>query len=164
MTLGNFNSTNAKKTGQAAMFAGGNDSISPGFKYDIKTTFLSTTRKLPTFTLGAKRELKGKSALMNQTCTPVNVGPDSYTPQFKTVSHIKSVPKIGFGNSGRFPSLGAIRRPHETFYQYSSIGDQVASAKLTEYRYSHGKADRGANVTGVVSAKMLKIPLPHAAY
>jgi hypothetical protein len=146
------------------MTSGNPNAISPGFQYEAKTTFLSTTKTLPTFTLGAKRDEKGKSGLLNTSATPINVGPDSYTPHFGTVSHIKSVPKIGFGSSLRFPSMGNARRPHETFYQYTSLGCQVASAKLSEYRYSVGKNERGGNLTGVATARILKVPLPHAVY
>lgn len=146
------------------MTSGHKEAIGPGYQYEAKTTFLSTSKTLPTFTLGAKRDQKGKSGLLNNSATPVNVGPDSYTPQFGTVSHIKSAPKIGFGSSHRFPSLGNGRRPNETFYQYTSFGSQVASAKLSEFRYTLGKGERGANQTGIATARILKLSLPHAAY
>lgn len=164
LVVGDFNSATSRSKGQSVLVSGAAEGVHPGFKYDVKTTFLSTTRRLPTFTHGAKRSEKGKSGLAAQTSTPINVGPDSYRPHYDTVSHIKSAPKIGFGSGGRFPSLGPIRRPNETFYVYSGIGRQVASGKLSEYRFSQSKGERGAGPAGLAPSRPLLVPLPHNAY
>lgn len=164
LAVGDFNSATSRSKCQSVLVSGAAKGIHPGFNYDVKTTFLSTARRLPTFTVGAKRCEKGKSGLAAQTSTPINVGPDSYRPTYQTVSHIKSAPKIGFGGAGRFPSLGAVRRPHETFYAYSGLGRQVDSAKLSEYRFSQSRAERSAVQAGLAPARTLKVPLPHNAY
>lgn len=140
------------------------DPTSPGFKYNVDCNFLSTRKTLPTFSLGARRNVNGDSGLVNVVSTPINVGPDKYTPQYNTVSRIKCMPKIRVGSEMRFRGGSQNLKLHETYYVYSSIGGQIDSRKLTENKYSMQRADRMRNTQQFGSAKILKMSLPHAAY
>lgn len=140
------------------------DSTNPGYKYNVDCTFLSTRKTLPTFSLGARRSVNGSSGLVNVVSTPINVGPDRYTPQYNTVSGIKCMPKIRVGSEMRFRGNSQNVKLHETYYLYSSIGSQIDSKKLSEHKYSMQRADRMSNNQQFGSAKILKMSLPHAAY
>lgn len=165
LQVGDFDSAaEAGTQRQNAMVPLTGDPHSPGFKYDVQTRFLSTRRTLPTFSLGARREVKGGSALVNNFATPANVGPDKYHPKFGTLSRLKGDPKVKFGTDLRFKSMDRGARFNETYYTYSSLGGQVNSRKLTENQFSIGKFERMSRHASHSSARILKVPLPHAAY
>lgn len=162
--MAGFDSRSYKTATQNAISPDVGDPEAPGYKYDIKTHFLSTRKRQATFSLGARRDEKGKNGLINLTATPINIGPNSYAPRFTTTSQLKSAPKVGFTGDSRFGHQNRLLRMHETYYTYSCLGSQVSSAKLTENKYSFGRFERMSKHGNTASARILKVSLPHAVY
>lgn len=136
----------------------------PGFKYNPNITCLSTRLRQPTFTLGAKRDNGTEGGLVNCTSTPANVGPDSYKPSYDEVSRMHKTPNVRFTSEKRFSGLMKSRQHFETYVAYSSLGNQSSSVKKTGNQFSMGKCQKMSRFGNGTSAKIIKLPLPHAIY
>ena len=136
----------------------------PGYKYNLSASFLSTRVRVPTYSLGSRGNSKTQSGLLNATSTPVNVGPDSYTPSQNGLSTCRKTERVRFTKEKRFGCQNSAWRIHETFHLYSSVGKQINSMKKTESQFSLGKGRRLENTLNQHAAKICKLSLPHAKY
>jgi len=138
------------------------DPSKPGYNYNPKVENLSTKKKIPVFSFGGKPLAKGRS-LAKLTSTPINLGPNSYDPNFKKESKVKANPVINFPKAPRFHNAYVPQSQHESYSKYNSIGKQLISTKKTETTVGFGRGKRGVSA-GFMPTSTLKIQLPHAKY
>ena len=138
------------------------DPNKPGFRYDPKVEKLSTRKRMPIFSFGGKLLAKGRT-LAKLTSTPVNLGPNSYEPNYRTESKVKADPVINFPKAPRFHSAYSSQSTHESYAKYHSIGKQLISTKKTESTVGFGRGKRGVSA-GFMPNNTLKLQLAHAKY
>ena len=121
----------------------------------------------PVYSFGFKREKKGQSALMMPTSTPGNVGPGLYDPDKRSISTQKAEVKVKFNATAKMALEPRKTYVHETYEDYSAIGQQLRSKKTTEGRVKFDKAQKNVS-TGVfkqdLATQMPKLNLAHAHY
>ena len=121
--------------------------------------------KTPSYFIAEKTNA---SSIKMLTGTNENVGPGKYRVESaKYTSKHKLFPKYTIGNDKRKPLYNKGFAKNETYYVYSSCGNQVMSKKRTESRAKIGKATRDReNNRGVFKSMMerqptrISIPMP----
>ena len=123
----------------------------PRIKYNFRETTPGPGRydptfknkiKYPSYYLGEKT--KFNDPLYIHTGTNKNVGPGKYNidPSDKLRSTWTNLPKYSIGN-GKRKELGNKKwTKNETYYMYSSFGDQIQTKKRSEPRTKEGKSTR----------------------
>ena len=135
----------------------------PGFNYTPHFEASSLVKKSVSHSFRTGNSKNNLSGLTGDG-TPLNVGPNSYNPDYKALNEIKGIVNQKFGTAKR--NLQEINgdRYFDTYVDYSSMGIQVASKKKTEREISLGKANKNTSFTGIMDRKVLKVALKHANY
>ena len=134
----------------------------PGQKPEVK--------KPPSYSLGAKRELKGESPLVLCISTPNAIGPARYMPEHSAyTSQNKNSVKNSFTKDIRKPLFRKTFDKNQTYETRGSVGTQIDSRKKSEGKCTFGTSGRGnpkAHV-GMFRSEMekaqptLKAVIPH---
>lgn len=135
-----------------------------GFKYDPQTTTVSKNRRIRVHSFGPNNQKRPTQNLVNLTSTPVNVGPNSYFPQFSSNSHLRSSGNVFFSKQERFRRILGNLNTYQSYLDYSCLGKQISSTKTTEARMSVSKTKKFSQ-QGLASGFLgTKLSLPHAHY
>ena len=128
----------------------------PG-RYDPQYHAMSQRRKAPTYHLGQK--LKG-SAIGLETGTGVNVAPWTYKQDNVTsLSRHKAFPVYSFQKSKRKGLNERIWTKNESYFIYSSIGQQIMTQKPTRPIQSFEKAEKDKySNRGIFKSMMERAP------
>lgn len=142
-------------------------SHTPGPIYDIRRLNDVKYKRPPSYTIGLRREKPGKSVLIKETATGLNIGPNSYHPEYQKLSQITKRPEfsIGKGKKNYLQENGELN--HETFEIYHSMGKQLRSQKVTESRVAFGRGKRGKSaciLKSEMSQQTTRLNLAHAHY
>ena len=136
----------------------------PGFSYNPNLEFSSVNRASKVHSFGSVPKNKKSKGQALKTSTPINIGPNSYHPNYKILSEIKNSANQPFTKKERDLNTHQHKNHYDSGMSYSAIGSQVLSNKRTESKISMAKATTLANNSGFLDAKMLKMSLPHANY
>lgn len=134
----------------------------PG-RYDPSLRF--TRPKTPQYFIGEKTQ---DSSIKLMTGTNQNVGPGKYRVESaKYTSKHRKFPIYSIGNGKRKPLYGRPWTKNETYWIYSSMGNQVQSKKKTEEQVKIGKSTREREkLRGTFNSMMerrpmsVRIPMP----
>ena len=128
----------------------------PG-RYDPQYQALSKNKKAPTYHLGLK--LKG-SAIGRESATGVNVAPWTYKQDNVTkLSQHKVFPMYSFKKDKRKGLNEKIWTKNESYFLYSSIGQQIMTHKPTRPIQSFEKAEKEKyNNRGIFKSMMERAP------
>ena len=131
---------------------GGSIGLTPRIKYNFtehtpgpgryEPNYKITKPKTPSYYVGEK--IDNGSPLKLVTGTNKNVGPGQYEvyKADKTVSKWKNLPMYSVGKDKRREMKNPKWTKNETYYLYSSMGDQIMTKKRTEGRPKEGKSTR----------------------
>ena len=154
---------------------GGAIALEPRTKYDYKEKTPGPGRyephvnavrpKSPAYYIAEKTKA---SSVKMQTGTGEGVGPGRYRVESaKYTSKHKLFPQYSIGKEKRKPLYNSNWTKNETYFMYSSCGNQVMSKKKTEPRGKVGKSTRDAEAKrGVFKSMMerprtaIRIPMP----
>ena len=128
----------------------------PG-RYEPQYGALSKMRKSPSYVLGQRLK---SNALALQTGTGINVAPWTYSQdKVRKLSQHKEFPVYSFQKDERKGLNERVWTKNETYYVYSSIGQQIMTHKPTLPIRSFEKASREKeNNRGVFKAMMERSP------
>ncbi len=115
---------------------------------------------MPVYTFGGKT--CRNNGLVQISGTPINLGPNQYRPNYKTMSIIRTDPKYSFGAKKK-ENQTTMQMTGENYYIYSSINEQKISKRKNIRSVKFGKSTRNDNFS-FPDTKSLKINLPHAKY
>ena len=135
-----------------------------GFKYNVNFDSLSTKEKLKGYTFSVQKLSKTNLLLKNQGITPVTVAPNTYNPDFGKLSVIRKDAQVKFSKQRRFQTSMDPDRKHDSYADYSAIGNQIYSKKKTETRVVIPKMEKSPMGDLNLREKKQKLNLPHANY
>ena len=154
---------------------GGAMNLEPRVKYDFRQTTpgpgrydpsLKFTRpKTPCYFIAERTQA---SSVKLQTGTNSNVGPGKYRVESaKFTSKHRIFPTYSIGKTKRAPLYNSNWTKNETYWLYSSMGNQVQSKKKTEEQVKIGKSTRDREkLRGTFKSMMerqpttIRIPMP----
>lgn len=148
---------------------GGSIGCAPKFKYDFREKTPGPGRyapslrfvrpKTPSYYVGEKT--KGSSIKLS-TGTNFNVGPGKYAvgTADKTLSKWTNSPIYSVGKGKRRGLYNKYWQKNETYYMYSSVGEQIMTKKRTEPRPKEGRSTRAIEQKrGVFRSMMERQPM-----
>lgn len=154
---------------------GGAKVLEPRIKYDYREKTPGPGRYTPSMKSVRPKSAKyfigektGFSALNLMTGTNQTVGPGKYQPEnTKYYSHHPKFPIYSIGKANRKPLYNKPWTKNESYWIYSSMGNQVQSKKKTEEMVKIGKSTREhEKKRGMFKSMMerqpvsIKIPMP----
>lgn len=129
---------------------GGAIGLDPRIKYDYREKTPGPGRYTPSMKCTKPKSAKyfigektGNSALKLMTGTEPEVGPGKYRPESAVYySHYQKFPIYSIGRGKRPPLNSKPWTKNETYWIYSSMGNQIQSRKKTEEMVKIGKSTR----------------------
>ena len=124
----------------------------------------------PKYTLGARRETKGATAISNQISTPNLVGPGRYVPESCSFTNHRNNPRWTFGGSDKIGKPAKSVSKNQTYDTRSvACGQQIVSGKRTQPTVKIGTAGRDQVAKlGMFKDMMAYVPpkicLPHPKF
>lgn len=137
-----------------------------GFKYNPKLESLSNKKKTVSYSFEKKSKIKTHSSNFgNVTSTDVNLGPNSYLPDFNKLSFVKKMEKVSFSKEDRFFGGNPSKTNYDTFADYSSMGFQMFSSKKNALKATFGNEKKTCqNHLPAQNNLTIKYRLPHAHF